>query len=353
MPSLRVRRHDQLTLAVDDLVAAAGLADGVEIEPAGGASVAISVKGRSWRAAVVSADAIGADDAHALLGGSTRGAKVVVANAISDDARLVLEGAGWSWLDRRYGLYLTHGAAMAVVRFAPGQQLAGHGRALTTLAGRAVASPSSDGPIRGRAGISYAAAVLCSPEAPPSIRRVAAVARMSPSAVGEAAKRMRDAGLLDPRGRPEIPDLFWGLAAIWQPERLVAVGSLPSRETTERLDVNPDAVDEPGWALGGDQAALAWKAPLFTTEAPPWLWVPSQAEARRAERSLGSTSWEERAAVIAVAPTALVCQPRFRISGTEWPTTHPVFIALDLARDQGRGREILADWKPEGFSVVW
>jgi hypothetical protein len=29
-----------------------------------------------------------------------------------------------------------------------------------------------------------------------------------------------------------------------------------------------------------------------------------------------------------------------------WPLAHPVAVALDLAQDRARGREILDDWSP-------
>jgi hypothetical protein len=38
----------------------------------------------------------------------------------------------------------------------------------------------------------------------------------------------------------------------------------------------------------------------------------------------------------------------------EWPLAHPVFVALDLAQDTGRGREILDAWTPpERWARVW
>ena len=38
----------------------------------------------------------------------------------------------------------------------------------------------------------------------------------------------------------------------------------------------------------------------------------------------------------------------------EWPLTHPLFVALDLAQDRSRGVEILSDWAPPSeFRRVW
>ena len=81
-----------------------------------------------------------------------------------------------------------------------------------------LATPRSDGPIRGRAGFSYAAALLLHPaEPPPSIRAIAHAAQMSHGAVGEASKLLRESGLVLPSGEPQIPNLFWSLAAVWRP----------------------------------------------------------------------------------------------------------------------------------------
>lgn len=108
------------------------------------------------------------------------------------------------------------------------------------------------------------------------------------------------------------------------------------------------------WVLGGDGAALQLGAPIFSTDTRPWLWVPTQVELRRAERRYEPTWWENRAAVLAVPPTPLVCQQRRPAAEDgDWPLPQPLFVALDLARDEGRGREILARWEPEGVDVVW
>jgi hypothetical protein len=37
----------------------------------------------------------------------------------------------------------------------------------------------------------------------------------------------------------------------------------------------------------------------------------------------------------------------------KWPVAHPLFVALDLAQDTGRGREILDAWTPTEGTRVW
>ena len=272
-----------------------------------------------------------------------RGAHLVVADQISTAAKEYLASVpNWGWLDRRSELRLRHGSAELEIRLpsATGDAVPG---------GVTLAAPASDGPIRGRAGISYAAALLLGdPAGPPSIRSVARRAGMAASTVSDAAGLLRDAGLILPSGEPALPDLFWALAAVWRPLRATPVASVPDPAAFERQSPNLDDLAHEGWAQGGDQAALAWGAPMFALGTVPWIWVPDQIIARRVERSLGAASWDDPAAVILVPPTPLACMDRQNApSGSlAWPTLHPLYLALDLAQDRARGHEILEGWTP-------
>ena len=137
---------------------------------------------------------------------------------------------------------------------------------------------------------------------------------------------------------PARPDLFWALGEVWRPVKVVGVAAAPEPPNQE-------------YVLGGDQAALELGAPVFTTDDRPWFWVPTQTDARRAQRALGAADWTDRKAAIAVPPTSLVVTRH--VGGKDWPLAHPLFVALDLARDPGRGREILDQWEPEGVVRVW
>jgi hypothetical protein len=283
---------------------------------------------------------VGAKDARALLTGASGGDTVVVGNKLSRDARDELAAEGISWFDRRVGAHLVHGARIFDIRFV----------ADATADGTTPASSSrTDGPIRGRAGVSYAAALLLAPDDPPTMRAVAREVGMSPQAISNAAKLLADQGLVVD-GRAAVPELFWALADVWRPVRTANVATAPD-PGSKRLTVNADDLDEPGWALGGDGATLALGAPVFATDDRPFLWVPSPAELRRAQRLLGVADAGSSAATIAVPPTPLVGTRR--IAHEPWPLVHPLFAALDLARDPGRGREILEQWHPEGVTRVW
>jgi hypothetical protein len=182
---------------------------------------------------------------------------------------------------------------------------------------------------------------------------------MSHGAVGEAAKLLREAGLIRPDGEPEIPDLFDALADAWGATRIAPVAAVPNRKDADRLRTHADDLDELGWGVGGDEAALVWGAPMFLAGSRPWIWVPTDADARRATRTLESARWDESRAVLAVAPTLLVCRTRLRPPGGVepdfLPTVHPLFLALELAQDRARGREILDQWTPDHPEIhrVW
>ncbi|HMS87256.1 MAG: hypothetical protein KA758_04590 [Acidimicrobiales bacterium] len=301
------------------------------------------VGSKPWHAKVLQRSSLSPREARMLVTTATRGAHLVVADQISAGAKEYLASVpSWGWLDRRSELRLRHGSADLEIRLSPTFDESPPG-------GVRLAAPASDGPIRGRAGISYAAALLLGdPAGPPSIRSIARRVGMAASTLSDAAGLLRDAGLILPSGEAALPDLFWALAAVWRPLRASPVASIPDPVAFERQSPNVDDLSTQGWAQGGDQAALAWGAPMFALGTVPWIWVPDQITARRVERTLGAATWDDQAAVILVPPTPLACMDRQDPpSGSlNWPTLHPLYLALDLAQDRARGHEILEGWTP-------
>lgn len=173
---------------------------------------------------------------------------------------------------------------------------------------------------------------------------------------------LRDAGLVDEQHRPTMPALFWQLADHW-PRHTVDVASVPAagrgaENAAMRLGLD-DVEHSVGWALTDTLAAATYGAPLGSRgDYPPDFYVPDQATARRAQHLLGAVGDRaHRAASIRVAPVAAVCAQRVDAaawSTQHWPLAHPLFVALDLAQDPGRGREVLTDWTPsEPWRRVW
>jgi hypothetical protein len=346
---MRIEAEDQAAMAIDDLVTLAAQVDDLEVVGTGPRTVTFRLAEATWPAIVVPIDSAGLFDAQAHTASAALGPKVIVGNKLSEDARTHFTREGWSWFDRRVGAHISHGDRTLDIRFVTADP-----NPTNAASPYQLAAPRSDGPIRGRAGISLAAMLLLDPEDPPSFRFVARETGMSPTAISNAARLLADAGLINADGTPALPDLFWALADVWRPVKLVAIAAPPD-PNSRKFDYEIANVAVPGWAIGGDVAALALGAPLFTTDERPWFWVPSQTEARRAQRALGAAEWPDRRAAIAVPPTPLITARRIPSPDAKlpWPLVHPVFVALDLARDPGRGREILDQWTPEGITRVW
>jgi hypothetical protein len=355
MPKLRTGADQQVDAAVEELITLGAHTRGIGVEPGSKRGwVRLTVGRHSWPARVLARDAASLADVQRVVGGEAPSSTLLVANQISTEAKDYLDhrnhaGATqwWSWLDRRGELQLNNPRASGVVHF----ERSATNRRPSTSGGWRAATPQTNGPIRGRAGISLAAALLLDPTHPPSIRAVARRAEMSHGAVGDASIRLREAGLIPPSGQPQNPELFWALAAVWSPTRVTPVGRVPTQDEALRLGAAPEALDQPGWCAGGDGAAAAWGAPVFASAARPWIWVPHEGDARRVERALTVTSWDDYAAVVVVPPTVLACQARLWPPEPDTlpflPSAHPLFLALELAQDPARGREILEQWHPE------
>lgn len=270
-------------------------------------------------------------------------AHVVVGDLITSAAKESLRAAAWGWLDRRGHLVLRAKGVHIDAEVSPDhRQTAGRHKVIS-----------------GTAAISWAAALLLSPDNPPSIREVARRVSISHSAIVAASKRLHAASLNRSDGRPLVPELFWALAEEWS-TATIALAQQPRAgdgDAYASLGVNLDN-GGPGWAVAGTVGAVAWGAPTAIGGAyPPDFYVPSSAVLRQATLRLGQAArFEDRACTVAVAPTPLVCAERFDRQSSEWGHwrfAHGLFAALDLAQDRSRGAEILADWNPKDFTRVW
>ncbi|SNT61267.1 MarR family protein [Asanoa hainanensis] len=272
------------------------------------------------------------------------GVPVLVADRITEQAREILRAAGWGWLDLRGHLHL-----------------AGKGLFVDANVPRLGRVSGQSPPLTGRVSEEVTALMLLRPAEPPVVREIARTLARSASTVSKAVADLRAAGLVDGRGRPVVPDLFWQLADRWRPARVdvartPVVGTAGPVNDALRLG-RDDVAATTGWALTDSVAAAAYGAPIgIRADHPPDFYVPDQTILRRAAQLLGAAqSHESRAATIRVAPFPLVCARRVELPGATWPLARPLFVALDLASDPGRGREVLADWTPppEAGPRVW
>ena len=344
MHALR-RNQDQL---VNEAVDALGAAlQAVEIDLLGyrpgpplDATVDVAVNDRTFTVALEHKAYCTGQAARQLIATTDRkaveGLPLVVADRITAEARDLLSDAGWSWLDRRGRLHVHWPTVRVDLDVAPSVPSA------TTV--------STEPAISGRSGITVAYWLLRHPDRALSPTGQRSELTLAPSSISTAVHRLSDAGLVDDAGRAMVPELFWKLAAAWRTDR-----AWLARTPTPADHSSPD-LDGTTWRRSGSAAAAAWGAPLVTTgSGPVELYVGGPVELSIARRRYGAADPGTGTTVLSVPPTTLV------LAGTDaaddvpvvdgWAVAPMLAVALDLAQDRGRGREILAEWDHPG--AVW
>lgn len=262
----------------------------------------------------------------------------VAADRIDAAAATELVEAGFGYWDR---------ATRRLVLRAPGVRIdtVVDRPQITAVVERADAGVPLRSPFSG-VGVRVGYWLLTHPDEPLGVRAVARAVGASATQVSAVARALQRAHLLDPQRRvPDLPALFWELSEHWAPawsRSLVA---------TER------AVLE-GGVIVGTLAAVAYGAPAVVGGAAPSLYLPHQAFVPEPPSAAGPASGVRVAVAPAPGAAAPWGPPLPLPDGTLARPAHPVAIALDLATDRGRGREILAGWDlhPEtapGARRVW
>ncbi|NLT55675.1 MAG: helix-turn-helix transcriptional regulator [Actinomycetales bacterium] len=303
----------------------------------GGVRTPVQVKRRS----LVTDEVAGRLLAEAA-GGS--GVLVVVGDRVTETARRLLVSGRVGYYDLRGRLALRTDRVVIDAAVEPVRERAARTSALS-----------------GKAGLEVATALLMDPEREWRVRELARELGRSVSTVSEILAVLRRDGLVDAGNAIADTGLFWQVADRWRASptylaRLPSPGDA-SRMTPLRLGL--DAVEhEAGWALADSVAAAAFGAPVAVRSGQLLdFYVPDQVVARRATTLLGTAgSISDARGAVRVAPVPAVCRRRVDLdtNPTEWPLAHPLFVALDLARDVGRGRDILDAWTPEGrWARVW
>jgi hypothetical protein len=322
MSRTRTSASDMLTLAVADLAAAAG-AVGAAVS-ASNRTLTLTFDDTDLELGVVAVAYATGPRVDEIIQASDSRTSVLVADRITSEARERLNAAGWGWFDRRGHLRLR----------APGVLID------TTVESSARDDAPSTEPIRGRAGLAVAYRLLTDPTEPISPTRSSLT--FAPSTISEAVSRLRDTSLLEEDGTPLLPELFWVVADHWRTDR-VWLATEPSAE-----QANGHELHSSGWCVSGTVAAVEWGAPVVSTVgAAPDLYLPGPAALNIAARRYGTARDPHAAAAsIAVAPVSDVTAHREPPRSQPWPLAHPLAVALDLAQDRARGREILEDWSP-------
>lgn len=294
---------------------------GVDAEPQDG-SVSISWEGRRLTFAVEVASQVTGAKAQQLISAQLGAGAVVVADRITADARALLTAAGWSWLDLRGHVHL-RGPGLLVDTDVPSQTRPG-----------VRAQP----PIRGKAGLAVAYWLCAHPRTALSPTGGAGELGFAPSTISTAVSALAEAGLVDAGRLAVLPELFWELAADWQPE-------------WTWLASRPDPSEHVQWVRTGDAVAVKYGAPLVTAgEGPLELLVPGPVDLTIAGRRYGLARPGTGEAAVAVAPVSQVLRGSGE-SDSGWRLAPKLAVALGLASDPARGREILNDW--QGDDDAW
>jgi hypothetical protein len=271
-------------------------------------------------------------------------ALLVIADRVTDAARKVLVSRRAGYLDLRGRLALRTDRLVIDAEVEP----------IKVRAGRT-------GALSGSAGLEVATALLMRPERAVAVRQLARELGRSPSTISDVLTALRRDNLIDSGNVVTDSRLFWQVADRWPASRTnLAQRPMPGETSLiAPLRLGLDDVEHTvGWALTDSAAAVAYGAPLaFRSDQVLDFYVPDLSVVRRATTLLGVAGGSSQArTTVRVAPVPAVVQRRISLEANalEWPLAHPLFVALDLAQDVGRGREILAAWTPEGrWTRVW
>jgi len=304
----------------------------------------VDVDGRSLTLAVTTRADLRpaqAKELPAVAGPGNPATGLVFADRLADNTRDVLRGLGWGWIDRRKGhVRLWTDGLRIDAPIAPAAPVDDTAR---------VRDPFST------AGRRLALWLLLHPHEPASPRAISRELGVSAGQISNLLGALSAESLLRRDRTPLVPELFWALADRWRPKRH-ALASMPSYA---ELAAAPE-LQTKQWVLTDTRAASAYGAPVAAPPSyPPDIYLPDQkALTWLMNRATVAPDFSQRVATVAVVPTSLACEARFRRRdpGEQWPLAHPVVVALDLAVDRNRGREVLDDWLPDpalGVERVW
>lgn len=328
MARSRTSRGARAAVAVDAAVHAL-VAAGVDATP-GPDVVTFSVDGIHHSLPVAPVAYCTGQRARGLVAGDDS-PRLVVSERITAEGRTVLRDAGWSWLDRRGRMYVR----------APGIRIDLDVPADPQLR----PAPSADRAIAGRSGLTVAYWLCQHPG--DALSPTKADLALAPSTISTTVHRLAAAGLVDEHGTAVLPELFWELAAAWHPQRtwLLAVPPAPAPGPPEDYIA--------GWRRTGTAAAIAYGAPIVAAAGEAVdLYVVGPVDISIAVRTYGPAPPGQGSASIAVAPVSAVVADEPSLPLVDgWPAAPKLAVALDLAQDRARGREILESWSTP--DAVW
>jgi hypothetical protein len=283
--------------------------------------------------------------AERLLAGhaATGGVLLVVADRVTESARRALSVAGAGYYDLRGHLAL-HARGLVLNAQVPAVK----------------ERPTRTDALAGKAGLEVATALLMAPDRRVAVRELARDLGRSASTVSNVLTALKYDDPIDEANAVTDTNLFWHVAQRW-PSKRAHLARAPHPEDSSLaspLRFGTHIEDPVGWALTDSAAANAYGAPLASrADQVLDFFVADESVLRRAINLLGiSDSPLHVRATIRLAPVPAAVRHRVHPADSphEWPLAHPLFVALDLAQDRGRGREILEAWTPaEPWHRVW
>jgi hypothetical protein len=252
-------------------------------------------------------------------------ATIIVADRISTAAREELSQAGLAWFDRR-GHVWVRAPGLFVNAEVPSGGVVPARRVVSVFKGT---------------GIDVALALLVEPGDSKGVHAVARQIDRSPGRVSEILAELRAQGLIGADNQPFVPELFWAVAEEWKP-RWHPMPKVPPSEPPERF------------RLSGTLGAVSLGAPVAAGSAGAWpkLYVADDTDLVTVVGAYGAPSgWT--GSEIAVSPSRYGFTLTSSKSRDGFLVANGLIVALDLAQDRARGREILQGWDPQETVRVW
>ena len=256
---------------------------------------------------------------------SARPPTIIVADRISEAARAQLSRVDLAWLDRRGHLWIRTAGIFV----------------------NADVHPSTGPPARRvveifkGTGLDVALALLRFPLESCGVNQLARGIGRSPGRVSEILAALQRQGLVGADNLPIVPELFWAVAEEWKP-RWTPMPSAPPPEPPER------------YRLTGTLGALALEVPFVAGAAGAWprLYVADDVDLATVVGAYGAASgWT--GTEVAVCPSRYGFAWKSSAHRDGYQVANQLVVALDIAQDRARGREILAGWAPKEFARVW
>lgn len=280
--------------------------------------------GRTYR--VTEFKAVRESDATLIAHYQSESAKeptVVVAERISASAREQLNRVNIPWLDRRGHLWVRADGVFVNVDIAPSRLPPT--RVVDVLSGT---------------GLDISIALLTSPEKAYGVNELARRISRSPGRVSEILTALRSEGLVESGNRPVVPQLFWDVADRWSTPWTPLTSAPPS--STHR------------YRLSGTLGAVALDAPIAGGAlGRPQLYVIDATDLSALTNAYGGTGSGWAAAEVAVCPSRFGFSLTSGVDRDGYTVASHLLVALDLAQDRARGREVLNGWDPVGVPRVW